>query len=66
LLEYAWKRRWGLSLLLLGWLHLLAFCLCWFLTVFADYHGSVGYLAIWVGELLGMGLLFCWRSTWGP
>src|SRR5262245_10853740 len=64
LFEQALRRRWGLALLLLAWLHLAAFSLCWFLTVFVDYHGSAGYLAIWIGELLGMGLLF--RVCGGP
>ncbi len=64
LLEQAHRRRWGLSLFLLGWLHLGAFSLCWFLTAFQDYHGSAGYLAIWLAELLGMGLLF--RACGGP
>lgn len=45
-------RNWGLSLMLLGWLHLLAFSLCYYLTVARNYHGSTGYLAIWVSELL--------------
>ena len=52
------ERHWGRSLVLVGWLHLLAFSLCYYLTVGADYHESSGYLAIWVGELLGMGLIF--------
>ena len=52
------QRHWGLALLLVGWLHLLAFSLCHYLTVAEDYHGASGYLAVWVGELIGMGLIF--------
>jgi hypothetical protein len=58
------QRRWGLSLLLVGWLHLLAFSLCYYLTVARGYHEAAGYLAIWVGELCGVGLIF--RLCGGP
>lgn len=57
-------RRWGLSLVLVGWLHLLAFSLCYYLTVGLRYNGAPGYLAIWIGELCGMGLIF--RLCGGP
>jgi hypothetical protein len=58
------QRRWGLSLILLGWLHLFAFGLCYYLTIVCSYHQSSGYLAIWVAELLGMALIF--RLCGGP
>jgi hypothetical protein len=58
------QRRWGLSLILVGWLHLLAFSLCYYLTVGRDYHESAGYLAVWGAELLGVGLIF--RLCGGP
>jgi hypothetical protein len=64
LAERARSRRWGLSLVLVGWLHLAAFSLCWSLTVFRHYHEAPGYLAIWLGEMLGMGLIF--RLCGGP
>jgi hypothetical protein len=64
LAEQARQRNWGLSLLLVGWLHLLAFSLCEYLTVWCDYHESGGYLAVWLSELLGMGLIF--RLCGGP
>lgn len=51
--QSAIERNWGLSLMLVGWLHLSAFSLCYYLTVARDYHQSAGYLAIWVGEFLG-------------
>ena len=52
------QRRWGLSLLLVGWLHLLAFALCYYLTVALDYHEPAGYLAVWAGELCAAVLAF--------
>ncbi len=58
LLRLARRRRWGLSLVLTGWLHLLAFSLCYYLTMVRDYHEPAGYLSIWAGELVGMGLIF--------
>jgi hypothetical protein len=58
------RRRWGLSLLLVGWLHLLAFSLCYYLTVAQDYHEAAGYLVIWVSELCGAALIF--RLCGGP
>jgi hypothetical protein len=64
LARLARRRNWGLSLLLIGWLHLLAFSLCYYLTIAVEYHGSAGYLAVWVGELLGVGLIF--RVCGGP
>ncbi len=64
LLGVARRRRWGLSLILVGWLHLLAFGLCYDLTIVRDYHQPAGYLAVWISELLGMGLIF--RLCGGP
>jgi hypothetical protein len=58
------ERNWGLSLLLVGWLHLLAFSLCYYLTVARDYHAAAGYLAVWAGELCGAALIF--RLCGGP
>jgi hypothetical protein len=60
----ALRRRWGLALVLTGWLHLLAFSLCYYMTVGLEYHQAAGYLAVWVSELLGMGLIF--RLSGGP
>src|SRR5689334_18232546 len=64
LARLARQRRWGLTLLLVGWLHLLAFTLCYALTVACDYHEAPGYLAIWACELCGVGLIF--RLCGGP
>jgi hypothetical protein len=64
LAESARERRWPLALLLVGWLHLVAFSACYYLTIVQDYHQPVGYLSIWVSEFLGMGLIF-WLCT-GP
>jgi hypothetical protein len=58
------QRRWGLSLVLVGWLHLVAFLLCYYLTIGWDYHGKSGYLAIWAGELCGVWVIF--RLCGGP
>ena len=58
LLAVARQRRWGLVLIMVGWLHLLAFSLCHYLSVVRAYHDAAGYLAIWVAELLAMGLIF--------
>jgi hypothetical protein len=58
LLRRARQHNWGLALLLVGWLHLLAFALCYYLTIVRDYHEAAGYLAVWVGELCGMVLIF--------
>src|SRR5260370_11990309 len=58
LLRLAGWRNWPLALMLVGWLHLLAFGSCYYLTVGADYHEAPGYLAVWVGELVGLGLIF--------
>jgi hypothetical protein len=52
------ERRWGVALIVVGWLHLLAFGLCYYLTIVRDYHEPAGYLAIWVSELLGVVLTF--------
>jgi hypothetical protein len=64
LVRLARQRRWGLSLALVGWLHLAAFGVCYYLTIVRDYHEPAGYMAVWVGELLGMGLTF--RVCGGP
>jgi hypothetical protein len=64
LARMARERRWGRSLLLVGWLHLLAFSFCYYLTISLHYHESAGYLAVWVGELLGVWLVF--RLSGGP
>jgi hypothetical protein len=64
LARLARERRWGLSLLLVGWLHLAAFLLCHYLTVARDYHGAAGYLAVWAGELAAAALVF--RLCGGP
>lgn len=56
--QRAWQRNWGLSLLLLGWLHLAAFLICYYLTIVRDYHEAPAYLSIWVSELIGLGLIF--------
>ena len=60
-----WRRRLGLALALVGWLHLLAFASCWWLTVGVGYHGAGGYIAIWCGELLGtLGILRLCAGPW--
>ena len=64
LARLAQERRWGRSLSLVGWLHLLAFSLCYYMTISLHYHESAGYLAVWVGELLGVWLVF--RLSGGP
>lgn len=58
------QRRWGPALVLVGWLHLAAFSLCYYLTVGCNYHESAGYLAIWVTELLTAWAIF--RLCAGP
>jgi hypothetical protein len=60
----ATQRHWGWSLFLIGWLHLLAFSICHYLTIVAEYHASFGYLMIWSGEFCGMLLIF--RICGGP
>jgi hypothetical protein len=62
--QVAARRNWGLSLLLVGWLHLLAFSACYYLTIVRQYHQAPGYLAVWVGELCGLWLIF--RLCGGP
>lgn len=64
LLRVAVRRNWGLALVLVGWWHLAAFTFCWYLTVFAEYHDSAGYLAVWVAELAGVWVVF--RLCGGP
>ena len=60
----AHERRWDLACMLVGWWHLAAFGACYYLTIAADYHGSTGYLLIWIGELAGTWLIF--RGCGGP
>src|SRR5436309_2967978 len=55
LTRLARRRRWGLSLILVGWLHLLAFSICYYLTIARGYNEAPGYLALWV-VLNGIGL----------
>lgn len=64
LARLAARRHWGWALLLVGWLHLSAFLLCYYLTIAREYHESAGYMAIWIGELLGVWLIF--RACGGP
>jgi hypothetical protein len=56
--QLAARRNWGWSLLLVGWLHLFAFSFCYYLTIVRHYHESLGYLAVWLGEMAGMWLIF--------
>lgn len=56
--QAATDRRWGPAFVAIGAWHLLAFGACYFLTVIRDYHDSPGYLAIWMTELAGVGVLF--------
>jgi hypothetical protein len=56
LARWAHRRRWGLALLLAGWLHLIAFSLCHYLSS-VGYHEPAGYLAIWLAELAGLALI---------
>ncbi len=58
LAEIARKRGWGLALILLGWLHLATFLGCYYLTIVCNYHDAPGYLGLWIGEVLGMALIF--------
>jgi hypothetical protein len=58
LAQLAHERRWGPAIMLVGWLHLAAFSLCHYLTVAVQYNDAAGYLAIWIGELCGMWLIF--------
>jgi hypothetical protein len=64
LAQLARQRNWGLSLLLVGWLHLIAFLSCHYLTIEVGYHEAPGYALIWGGELLAMWLIF--RICGGP
>jgi hypothetical protein len=66
--QLAVHRRWGVSLVLVGWLHLLAFAFCYYLTVGRDYHEPSGYLAVWAAELLATWLIFRLRGgpRWTP
>ncbi|MBY0230808.1 MAG: hypothetical protein K2W96_16095, partial [Gemmataceae bacterium] len=56
--------RLGLALIGIGWLHLLAFGACWWLTVGVGYHSAPGYLAIWAAELLGTGAILRAAGPW--
>lgn len=53
----AQARRWGLAFVLIGWLHLAVFSACYYLTFVQNYHGSAGYLLLWLGEILGVILI---------
>jgi hypothetical protein len=64
LADLARQRNFGLALALIGWLHLLAFSLCYYLTIAREYHEAGAYLAIWVGELCGVLLVV--RLCGGP
>lgn len=57
-LDVSNQRRWGVSIALVGVLHLIAFLTCHYLTNVQNYHGSLGYLGIWVSELLTMWAIF--------
>jgi hypothetical protein len=58
LVRVARERNWGLALMLIGWLHLAAFSICYYLTIVRDYHKADIYLTIWISELFGMWLIF--------
>jgi hypothetical protein len=58
------RRNWGLALILVGWLHLLAFSFCHYLTVGRQYMEPAGYVLVWVGELAGAWAVF--RLCGGP
>jgi hypothetical protein len=64
LLRLARRRRWGLSLLLIGWLHLLTFSVCYYLTIVVKTNDAPGYLTAWGAELCGVALIF--RLCGGP
>ncbi len=66
LMDLAKERRWGLALVLIGWLHLVAFLSCYYLTIVCDYHEAPGYLTIWISELFGMWLIFRICAKWCP
>jgi hypothetical protein len=59
------QQRWPQALILTGWLHLLAFSCCYYLTIVQNYHEPAGYLSLWMAEFVGMGLIFliCRRSA---
>jgi hypothetical protein len=56
--QLARQRRWGLCLAFAGWLHLVAFSACYYLTIVCDSHQLAAYLSIWAGELLGVAVIF--------
>jgi hypothetical protein len=58
------QRKWWLAFLAVGWLHLLAFLICNYLSVSEKYHSAPGYLAVWISELLCMALIV--RLCAGP
>src|SRR5262245_52004975 len=64
LARHARQRGWPLALVLVGWLHLVAFSLCYYLTIVRDFHEGNAYLAIWIGELCGVALIL--RLCGGP
>ncbi len=58
LARLALRRNWDRALVLVGWLHLLAFGICYYLTIVCNYHEPVGYLTVWSSEVCGMVLIF--------
>lgn len=57
------ERNWGTCFILVGWLHLVAFCYCQHLD-FIDYHVPALFLSVWIAELLGTWMIF--RMVAGP
>ncbi len=58
LAQIARKRGWGLALILVGWLHLACFLTCYYLEFALKYHEPATYASIWIGEVLGMLLIY--------
>ncbi len=58
LVRLARCRRWDLALMLIGWLHLASFSICYYFTVVCDYNDAPGYLTVWGTELCGVALIF--------
>ena len=45
--------------MLIGWLHLLAFSICYYLTIACNYNEAAGYLAVWgARNCCGVALIF--------
>lgn len=57
LFRLALERRWPLCFVLVGWLHLLAFGICYYLEL-QRFHVPMVYLGIWIAEFLGMWGIF--------